>query len=697
MNKWEAINKTGQIISKGINDLWDRKLRKDANIIVSDNWSNFILDDSSFLSDAQNHLEVGIDQKTGTLACLMDLPDKHPDYAMHNEPFAKYVLDNFNNRADVLIENTKNPYARESLQQKIGYYKENLANKISSFEANIVMDKRKNMAIEDIEKLSKATYNNPELYIENKETALLAINFLDIDPITKSKLGRKAVSEIAESAANSVLAKLPATILNPEIKYPWQQDLDAKSLIKFERYAARAVSHENAKNISEFKQLAEIHFKNIIAQGKGIDGIEEKLSIMPSDVKDEFLLNQELHLMAHDKLEQVKYAPLPEYARLLGNFANIKPGEVGYVEEQKLNKIIATEINKQRDLAKEDPAKFVEELFASELQGVTELSERIIDRIELQKQKNIPSYRQKMLTKEEREEFRLSLDSREANLIQSNLDNLLKVEFNHQHLGHKIVEEILQNSKLSALNHFYIDANLYSRGNVKNDLARAMASNQALGEMSNNDQKEIKKIIDEKLEDWQYSMLAGNTDRGPDVMIMQTGLLELARFYQFEKHLSTKEATDLAIDNLFNASYIAPYRNWYHGKFYIPKSVIDKNKIIEIDQDSANYALSNLRSNIIRQNIEYDPISSFGKEYYEGEVLDLSVVNTALREGAFRLSKDNKSIYYVYFDKYKDNSERPLLKSANEIFTIDLLELNKQVEIEDQMPEIELYKALNVM
>jgi hypothetical protein len=127
MNKWEAINKTGQIISKGLNDLWDRKLRKDANIIVSDSWSNFILDSSNFLSDAQNHLEVGIDQKTGTLACLMNLPDRHEHYVMHNEPFAKYVLDNFNNKADLLIENTKNPYARgvfaakdRSLQGKSG-------------------------------------------------------------------------------------------------------------------------------------------------------------------------------------------------------------------------------------------------------------------------------------------------------------------------------------------------------------------------------------------------------------------------------------------------------------------------------------------------------------------------------------------------------------------------------------------------
>jgi hypothetical protein len=583
----------------------------------------------------------------------------------------------------------------ESLQQKIGHYKENLANKISSFEANIVMDKRKNMAIEDIEKLSKATYNNPELYAQNKETAMLAINNLDMDPISKSKLGRKAISEIAESAANSVLAKLPATILNPEIKYPWQQDLDAKALIKLERYAASAINHENAKNISEFRQLAKIHFDNILAHGKGIDGIEEKLSVMPVNVKDEFLLNQELHLMAHDKLEQVKYAPLAEYARLLGNFANIKPGEVGYVEEQKLNNIIATEINKQQKLAKEDPAKFVEELFVSELEGVTELSERIIDRIELQKQKGIPSYRQKMLTNEEREEFKLSLDSREPKLIQSNLDNLLKVEFNHQHLGHKIVEEILHNSKLPALNHFYIDANLYSRGNLKNDLARAMASNQALGEMSKKDEEAIQNRINEKLKDWQSAMLAGNTDRGPDVMTMKTGLLELARFYQFEKHLSTKEATDLAIDNLFNASYIAPYRDWRHGRFYIPKSVIDDNKIVGIDADSANYALGNLRANIIRQNIEYDPINSFGKEYYKGEVLDLKAVNTALREGAFRLGKDKNSIYYVYFDS--EGTEQPLLKSANEILTIDLLELNKQAAIDDRLQEIELYKALNVM
>ena len=181
MSKWEAIAKTTNIVSKGLNEIWDRKLKKDASVIVGDRWSDFVLDSSNALTDAQNHLDVSMDEKTGSHACLMNLPDNHPDYGSHNQPFSNYVLDKFNQRASSLMEDMKNPYAREILQQKISSYKEHLAHQVAGFEANTVLGKRQNMAIENIEKLAKATYSDPHLYLEHKEDALIAIHNLDID------------------------------------------------------------------------------------------------------------------------------------------------------------------------------------------------------------------------------------------------------------------------------------------------------------------------------------------------------------------------------------------------------------------------------------------------------------------------------------------------------------------------------------
>ena len=688
MSKWEQIAKTTEIVSKGLNDIWDRKLRKDAAVIVGDSWSNFLLDSTNDLKDAQNHIEVGIDQKTNTLACLMDLPDLHPDAAETGKPFATFFMQKLKLKADNIINSTKNPYARELLEQRLSNYRAQTAGNVASFEASVVMDKRHNQAIENVEKLAKATYHNPQIYSQNLESALIGINSLDIDPVHKAKLARKARQEIAEAASNAILLTYPASILN-NTNYEWKEDLDLSSLIRLERQAIQVVNYENHKRLSEFNQLAKIHFKNILSRGKGIDGIEDKLSSLPEATVLEFAAKERMHINAYDVLEQVKYAPLSSGTKLVSSLVP-SPESENYLEQLGLYEIVAKKIKKQTELAKNDPALFVETLFTEEVDNELPMPEKITKRLALQAQKGIPSYSQKMLTNDEREEFRGMLDSRDANVIKANLDNILKIESAYAPLGHQIVQEILQDKKLPTLTHFYIDANLYNRGNLKNDLARAMATNQAIGEMSTNQQDAILASVEQKTKAWQESILAGNVENAPEVTMMKAGLLELARFYQFNKHMSIQEATDTAVNNLFKASYFAPYKDFTHGQFYIPRVVIDDKEIIELDEKKINYGLQKLRGDIIRHNIPYDKIASFGREFYESENINSREVSDALRSGTFRLSKDKKSIYYVYFD---DKGEHPLMKSSEEVLTWNLLDLN-EIIVPNSLPHLHPYGAI---
>lgn len=683
MSKWEAIAKTTGVVSKGLNDLWEQKLKKDASVIIGDSWSNFVLDSANFFNNAQNHIDVAIDPKTGTLACLMNLPDNHPDYKSHNQPFSSYVLNSVNKGAISLVDNTKNPYAKRLLQDKISNYKTSLANQIAGFEANIVMDKRQNMAVENIEKLAKATYTNPKLYNINKEDALIAINSLDIDPAHKAQLARKATSDIAKSAANAVLINLPASILDSSINYEWKKDLDVRSLIQLERGAIQSINHAHAKNMHEFEQLSKIHFDNILKHGEGIDGIETKLSSLPESEQSKFVLNQKLHIKAHDILEKVKNLPISEENNVVASFMTIPFGAEGYLEQVKLYKVIKDTLDKQQTIAQKDPALYVDQLFATNnIEDRRELGEKMIDRLQWQQKKGIPSYKQKVLTNEEKEEFCAIFNSRDPNVIKAHLDNILQIEYNHQSLGHRVLEEILLDTKLPALTHFYIDAHLYSRGNIKNDLAKAMVSKQALAEMSKPEKDALKTEIAKNMSDWQASILAGKTEEAPKTNLMRAGLLELARYYQFEKHLSMNEAVDMAVKNLLDGSYIVPYTDWKHGKFYIPKSVLEDKDVIELNPQNINFGLKKLRADIINHHVKYDKESSFGLEYYTGEAIKSREVNYALRGGAFRLTHDKRSVYYVYFD---NNGEHPLLKSDKKIFTIDLLDLNKTQSSNDQM------------
>lgn len=686
MSKWEHIAKTTEVLSKGFNEIWDRKLRKDASVIVGDKWSGFILDSTNDLKEAQNYVEVGIDQKTNTLACIMKLPDTHPDILENGEPFSRFVMNRVNIRANQILEEVKNPYARELLANQINSYKAGTAGQIAGYEANLVMDKRHNMAIENIEKLAKATYINPQIYSQNRENALIAINSLDIDPVHKGKFARKAKEEIAEAAASSVLASNPASILNHDAGHEWKKDLDFRSLARIENQARASVIYSTNKNIREFKKLSEIHFKNILSRGKGIDGIEDKLSLLPTDIASEFVAQEQMHINAYAVLERVKYAPLSTVKSELASLVP-DPEDENYHKQLRLYELVAKKINKQKELSKSDPALFVQTLFTEEVDNELSLPDKINKRLSLQSQKGIPCYLQKMLTNEEREEFRNMLDSRDVNVIKTNLNNILNIESEYESLGHGIVEEILSdNKKLPILSHFYIDANLYNRGNLKNDLARAMASNQAIGEMSKKDEDDIKERIDKHIAPWRESILAGQTENAPEVLMMQAGLLELARFYQFDKHMSIKEATDTAINNLFEASYIAPYRDWNCGKFYVPRTIIQDKEVIELGEDKIEYALTKLRTDLINDRIEYDKSATISKEY-EDFPEDFA---KGLRSGTFRLSKDKRSVYYLIFSK---EGEKPLMKSPEEIMTWDLLDLN-DVIIPDTLTHLHPYGAI---
>ena len=103
---------------------------------------------------------------------------------------------------------------------------------------------------------------------------------------------------------------------------------------------------------------------------------------------------------------------------------------------------------------------------------------------------------------------------------------------------------------------------------------------------------------------------------------------------------------------------------------YIPRTIIKDKEIIELDEEKVNYGLTKLRSDLIGDRIEYDKYATFSKDHEPfPEELEKS-----LRGGTFRLSKDKKSVYYVYFSK---KGEQPLMKSADEILTWDLLGFNE--------------------
>lgn len=674
MSKWHEISQATEIINTEANNLYDRKLKKDASVIVGDSWSDFLLDTSANFEDMKNHSYVDIDQNTNSFACLVGESGAYHNASQIGKPLTKVFTENLEKKAKEVIKNTRNPYARKALQLQINSYRSQIAQNVSSFDAKAVMDKRHNMAIETSEKLTKATQKNPEFFSQNRDAALIAIDSLDIEPIHKAKLSKKIKEDIAEAAATTILYNTPNKILESEEDQEWKKDLNFQTLSKLERQASQMLIQKDLARQSKFLNLSKIHFKNKLARGKGIEGVENELENLPEEMVKDFLVKNKIHEEAYNILEEVKKNPISSSLDV-GKSIFPSKEDPNYLEKLHLYEVVTSTIEEQNKMAKKDPALFVEKLFLEEINETSSLEKRIHQRLTLQNRKGIPSYNQKMLTNNEREAFIDSLNSKDSKKISSDLKSILEIEFNYENFGYKIIEEVLDGQNLPALTHFYIESQVYKKEGLIRDIERAMATSQSIAEMSNRDEKKITELIEEKLASWQGSILSGNSENAPEVTTMKAGLLELSRFYQFDKKMSVKSATDMAFNKLFKTQYTSYYGSWEHGEFYIPKNLIDNKQIIELDQNNINYGLIRLKSNIIKQKIGYDKTASFGKEYWNNEFVESREIKSALRDGTFRLTKNKKSVYYVYFD---ENGEHPLMESSDRMATWGLLDLNKK-------------------
>jgi hypothetical protein len=185
--KWQAIANVTSQINEEAKGYLDRKLQRDAAVQIPYLWSDFIAETTQHLHQSQSNLIVSNNDKTGGLSCLTSFDELHEDFLENNQPFLDYALTKYDQRATGYLGNIKNPYTKRFLQQKIGGYRVRMADQISHTENSLIDGRRHNMAIEALEKLKNATYDNPEFYASCLEDGIVAINSLSLLPQEKEQ------------------------------------------------------------------------------------------------------------------------------------------------------------------------------------------------------------------------------------------------------------------------------------------------------------------------------------------------------------------------------------------------------------------------------------------------------------------------------------------------------------------------------
>ena len=679
--KWQAISNFSDTLDKEIKAQVQQKRERDAASEIPNIWSEFVMQTSSMLDNAQNYLEVKTDDK-GALNCLTSFPEDSEYYKDNNKPFANYVLEKFDTLSKTTISNAKNRVTRAQLLTRIGGYKTYLAEHLSKIEARLIHDKRYSDSIDGIERTARAVYTTPHLFEYSLSAVIDSINSLSITQEEKSKLSKIAAQQIAYHAGLGYLHSNPNHVLTTGINDSWKSYLSVPQVLKLERQANNILHQKQHILQQGIRDKFKSHIDSILSTGSGIIGFDSlarqgfgENSVEYNRMKEE----EELAQIKYQGLQDLKYLSFDEGVITL-NQNKPETSDAGNALKQQIHDSLKKELHKQIKSANSDPVQFVETLFSDELDGVTDFEERLKLRKNLQISKGIiPKY----LTRDEKHLILNKINSDDSSIVESEINKILNLGNKSNNIGLEVLDEVLDGN-----NHLKIPVLFYAKRRMLNQEAHEFAemiprTMELFSMQSVEESSKLKRAIDSNADFklWKKKTILHQPHNLNEVDVMYDGIRHLARFYQIERALSGTHAVERAVKKLIAENYITDFGFFDNSlsSLVLPKHIISDGKIAEIDANNIKQNLLKIRHDIINRNIEFDIDESFGsindnftdthEQIYKTRD---AIIKDLLSSGRFFLSRDKKKIHFYFFS---DNNYHALMKDNKEL-TFELLDLS---------------------
>lgn len=683
VSKWAAIAEiTGEVNHTAQNFLKE-KVEKDAAVLATTEWADFLQGTHAHINEATQLTDVGADPHTGNLTCLVRMQPDHPDFASSNQPLSSYVLKSLEKRGSQMLGRIKNPLAKKALEARLQGHTLQVAQNLSEHEARLVHDKRKMLVTDAMEKLAKSTYQNPSDVESHLADMMGVVNTIADSPSERDRLSKLAHEKIVEAAAMGTIHKNPHAFLNNPA---WVEQLDLESYVKL-RQTAKTLAHQSQVQLQhQVSSVSASHFDSLLHTGKGLPGFEGQVKKAYGEKSvqyQEFLSKNSLYQSASLAMQSLNKGSLSDGAALI---QSLKPqsGDPEFSQKMKMAHLLEQQLKHQADEAKNDPAAFVEKMFVEEIPEHLPFLKRLSLRKSLQTQKGIPVYAQKYLMKEEKQKFLASLESDNPHQVEAAVKSLLSLEDHERAVGKEVLEELLANKEdLSLL------VGLYGEQALKgNDLAPTLLKmvpiqKQLFSSITSAEAQELKKKVagHPDVETFKNALSHGQPHHVPMVNQRVEGIRHLARFYQVDRGEDTDAAVAHAVKDLIHAEFITPIRAssflWnpdmtQEAGLKVPKVIFVEGKKVSLDEAEVNRHLLDIRKNLVEGKVLFDFAGTFGGVPDNPTLLEEAKAHSQslLREGRFRLSPNQKEVYYAV--RMQDGSEQPLLKSQQEILFFPL-------------------------
>ena len=487
--------------------------------------------------------------------------------------------------------------------------------------------------------------------------------------------------------------------------------MSLKELLRVKASAESILKHQQRLLQQQTSSLSKAHMESILHTGYGITGYDNLMQQAYGEGSTQyktFKETEQQHKETYEINRKMLYLPFDKMDKRL---EKIKPasGDALYDKKLKVYEIMEKEIQKQKTKASIDPAEFVEQWFKENMPSTLSLTQRLLLRKELQKDKGIPSYSQRLLTNSERDTFLKRFKSDDPIELKKALDDLTSLKHEDYAIGNDILCELQHDAKeLTPFVKGYMEQGVLNPKLADKFLDMIPLRKQLFSSITREEKKDLETKIQNNsdFKRWKTSFTTEQTHNLQKVENKYTQVLNLSRFYELEHNITGSVAVKRAIKELITEPYIYTTKD-----MYIPAQILNNGEIEQLNRTRVLNSLVECREAIINRKLPFDELSSFGqlpakniedieplidkykKEVAErGEILpekktdfiqDLRETALKLRQnlleyGQFRLSPDERSVYFTV--QFEDGTTQPLMANKNEILMFPLSKLNKTKE-----------------
>lgn len=667
-------------IGSSVTSYLDLKMKRDAASISMDALTRVQQESTTEFMDAQSkaHSTLNPTDPEAKISNI-DLVVDNPSSKYHGKSFVDYTLSTFDDKVKTELSRVSNPYAQQELQQRFSVLRQSYQSKVMDYNARAITESKLAGADLALNRMSVLTMDQPDMFTQNLSQLHSFLDNSGLDVATAEGAKRKFSPVLAEAAVMGY-AKADPLLAEEMLKRPdsdFRAYLSAGQLEVLSNRVEQMKNQQAAKLYTDVLQSADSAEQSLLNTGREVPGFDAKLSQLArldperaAPVLEKIQLARESH--GHKiKLDGVPLTKLDDYVNTL----RPAPGSQDFGRQKKLFDYVSAIADKQRKLAKEDPAALVDFLHPDTMASMDDgdLASKMAFRDQVLTAKGIDQTQSRLLTNAEADGIISAVKQSDPNQVLPYLKSLaVQVDSTGANYSWKLFHDL--SVRENGLDPMYqaVFAKMQdpeSSVGVTYDLLAAIRVRKDLDKLMAGDTRKASDFDNEvykQTNKWMESYLKGSSSsRMSSAASMKDAVGTLAKYY-YQSSNDMPGSVKRAYQALLGESVYDT-----EATLQIPKTVIDRGAKISVSDNAVKRDLQTTQRQVMLGNIKsIDLAKTFGPVYAADEYKNLR--EDALKRAEWKTNEDYSGAYLLI---KRSGAYTPVMKSDGTPFVVKFADI----------------------